>query len=132
MIQLHIVVEFLILMTLSYNRYYVLYKLPKLTFLDSRTVSSAERSEARRKGEFTRVVKPTSHVVCIIMLTVLLCTVQPLTKDMFGTSHLSFVERLSSFRGDFSIECVYKGTFGLSFVVLFRNVLYQRFHCIIY
>lgn len=45
------------------HRFYVLYKLPKLTFLDSRTVSVMERSEARRKGEFTKVVKPTSNVV---------------------------------------------------------------------
>ena len=50
-------------------------------------------------------------------------------KSTFG---LSFVRRLFSFRGDFSIECVYKSTFGLSFVgrfVLFRSVLYQRFYC---
>ena len=41
-------------------------------------------------------------------------TVEPLNKDTFGI--LSFVERLSSFRGDFSIECVYMSNFGLSFV----------------
>lgn len=45
------------------SRYYVLYKLPKLTFLDSRPVSAMERSEAKRKGEFTKVVRPTSTVV---------------------------------------------------------------------
>lgn len=43
-------------------RYYVLYKLPKLTFLDSRAVSAGERSEAKRKGEFTKVVRPTSNL----------------------------------------------------------------------
>lgn len=43
-------------------RYYVLYKLPKLTFLDSRTVTALERSEAKRKGQFTRIVKPTSNL----------------------------------------------------------------------
>lgn len=49
-------------------RYYVLYKLPKLTFLDSRPVSAVERSEARRKGEFTKVVRPTSTVVSVSVL----------------------------------------------------------------
>lgn len=44
-------------------RYYVLYKLPKLTFLDSRPVTAMERNEAKRKGEFTKVVRPTSNVV---------------------------------------------------------------------
>ena len=48
------------------NRYYVLYKMPKLTFLDSRTVTSVERSEAKRKGEFTKVVRPTSNVVSVL------------------------------------------------------------------
>ena len=33
-----------------------------------------------------------------------------------GPSILSFVERLSSFRGYFCTEFVYNGTFGLSFV----------------
>ena len=50
-----------------------------------------------------------------------------------GPAVSSFIERLSSFRGDFLIiECVYKSTFGLSFVrfILFWNVLYWRFHCI--
>lgn len=42
----------------------MLYNLPKLTFLDSRTVSSSERNEAKRKGEFTKIVKPTSNLVC--------------------------------------------------------------------
>ena len=42
----------------------------------------------------------------------------------------NFVERLSSFRGDFfsPIECVYRSTFNLSFVgrfVLFQSVLYE-------
>ena len=56
-----------------------------------------------------------------------------LIRTLLGPAILSFVERLSSFRGDFSIECVYKNTLGLSFVgrfVLFRSVLYRRFHCI--
>ncbi|XP_064390531.1 leucine-rich melanocyte differentiation-associated protein-like [Halichondria panicea] len=44
-------------------RYYVLYKLPQLTFLDSRPVSSEERKEAKRVGQFMRVVKPPSDVL---------------------------------------------------------------------
>ena len=57
-------------------------------------------------------------------------TVEPLNKDTFGTSCFVLC-RL--FQRWFSIECVYTNTFGLSFVgrfVLFRSVLYQRFHCI--
>ena len=38
-------------------RYFVLYKLPKLRFLDSRPVSDRERSEAQRVGQFMRVVR---------------------------------------------------------------------------
>lgn len=41
-------------------RYYVLFKLPKLRFLDSRPVSDAERAEAQRVGQFMRVVKADS------------------------------------------------------------------------
>ncbi len=48
---------------LQLYRYYVLYKLPQLTFLDSRPVSSEERKEAKRVGQFMRVVKPPSDVV---------------------------------------------------------------------
>lgn len=54
-----------------YCRYYVLYKLPNLTFLDSRTVSAMERSEARRKGEFTKIVKPTSALVSNVTMVTL-------------------------------------------------------------
>ncbi len=47
----------------------MLYKLPQLTFLDSRPVSSEERKEAKRVGQFMRVVKPPSDVVCVHVLT---------------------------------------------------------------
>ena len=55
-------------------------------------------------------------------------TLEPLNKDTFGTSR--FVE-VVLFQRQFSIECVYKSTFGSSFgrFVLFRSVLYRRFHC---
>ena len=56
-----------------------------------------------------------------------------LKRTPLGPAVLSFVERLSSFRGDFLWSVyVYKSTFGLSFVerfVLFWSVLYRRFHC---
>lgn len=39
-------------------RYFVLYKLRNLRFLDSRRVTSLERSEAAKRGEFTRVRRP--------------------------------------------------------------------------
>ncbi|KAF9410180.1 hypothetical protein HW555_010658 [Spodoptera exigua] len=42
-------------------RYYVIYMLPNLRFLDSRRVSSAERKEAATRGEFMRVRRPPSH-----------------------------------------------------------------------
>ncbi|KAG6459612.1 leucine-rich melanocyte differentiation-associated protein [Manduca sexta] len=39
-------------------RYFVIYKLPTLRFLDSRRVSSCERREAGTRGEFMRVRRP--------------------------------------------------------------------------
>ncbi|CAG9559784.1 unnamed protein product [Danaus chrysippus] len=39
-------------------RYFVLYKIQNLRFLDSRRVSSSERREAARKGDFARVRRP--------------------------------------------------------------------------
>ncbi|XP_013068400.2 leucine-rich melanocyte differentiation-associated protein-like isoform X1 [Biomphalaria glabrata] len=39
-------------------RYYVLYRLPKLKFLDSTPVTSSEVSEARRVGPYQQVVRP--------------------------------------------------------------------------
>ena len=41
----------------------MLHKLPGLTFLDSRTVSSAERKEAKRVGAFMRIVRPSDDDV---------------------------------------------------------------------
>lgn len=41
-------------------RYFVLYKLQNLKFLDSRRVSSTERREASIRGEFMRVRRPTT------------------------------------------------------------------------
>ncbi|XP_046963486.1 leucine-rich melanocyte differentiation-associated protein-like [Vanessa cardui] len=40
-------------------RYFVLYKLPNLRFLDSKRVSTAESKEAATRGQFMRVRRPT-------------------------------------------------------------------------
>lgn len=42
-------------------RYYVLFNLPNLKFLDSRPVTEAERAEALRVGKFTKVVTVTAE-----------------------------------------------------------------------
>ncbi|XP_054267551.1 leucine-rich melanocyte differentiation-associated protein-like [Macrosteles quadrilineatus] len=39
-------------------RYYVLYRLPGLQFLDSRPTSDHEREEARQRGKFMKIVRP--------------------------------------------------------------------------
>ncbi|XP_016133491.1 leucine-rich repeat-containing protein C10orf11 homolog isoform X1 [Sinocyclocheilus grahami] len=45
---------------LSFNqlRYFVLHKLTNLKFLDTRKVTQSERSEAKARGAFMKVVKP--------------------------------------------------------------------------
>ncbi|XP_019866304.1 leucine-rich melanocyte differentiation-associated protein isoform X2 [Aethina tumida] len=40
-------------------RYYVLYQLPNLKFLDSTKVTDSERREARRSGQFMKIIRPT-------------------------------------------------------------------------
>ena len=55
-----------------------------------------------------------------------------LIKDTFGTSRFVLCREVVLFSEVFYLECVYMSTFSLSFVgrfVLFRSVLYQRFHC---
>ncbi|KAK9685473.1 hypothetical protein QE152_g38015 [Popillia japonica] len=39
-------------------RYYVLYHLPKLKFLDSRKVGESERTEAKSRGQLMKIVRP--------------------------------------------------------------------------
>lgn len=51
------------------NRYFVLHRLPQLTFLDSSIVLSEERKEAKRVGEFMKVVRPVDIVVSLLLLT---------------------------------------------------------------
>lgn len=43
------------------DRYYVLYRLPNLTFLDSRPVRSKEREEAQRVGSYMKIVAPSAN-----------------------------------------------------------------------
>ena len=49
-------------------------------------------------------------------------TVEPL-RTPFGLAVLSFVERLSSFRGDYYRVCIQE------YFQLVQRVLYRRFHC---
>ena len=47
-------------------RYYVLYKLPKLKFLDSRPVKEDERKEAQRVGAYMKIVVPSEDELVIL------------------------------------------------------------------
>lgn len=63
-------------------RYYVIHKLQKLRFLDSRRVSQKEHAEAITRGEFTRVRRPkTSASVAAPGTSVLLADQRPLPVD---------------------------------------------------
>lgn len=44
-------------------RYYVLYNLPRLQFLDSRPVTAAERDEAARRGQYMKIARPTVNTL---------------------------------------------------------------------
>ncbi|KAF4525099.1 hypothetical protein B566_EDAN006321 [Ephemera danica] len=77
-------------------RYYVLYRLPELQFLDSSVVTEYERAEAQRRGRFMRVVKPqqqfsvpTVHTAAVAF--VILGSIQKAT-DLYKTK-TSDVER---------------------------------------
>lgn len=41
-----------------FARHYVIHHLPNLHFLDSSQVSTAEREEAVRRGQFMRIMRP--------------------------------------------------------------------------
>ncbi|KAL5506847.1 hypothetical protein EMCRGX_G008597 [Ephydatia muelleri] len=43
-------------------RYYVIFKMPNLAFLDSKPVTAQERKEAKRVGEFMKIVRPSAEV----------------------------------------------------------------------
>jgi len=57
---LHLSTGFLSLSYDCFGRYYVLYRLPNLTFLDSRTVKKEEKDEAQRVGAYMKIVAPSS------------------------------------------------------------------------
>ena len=50
-----------------FSRYYVIYRLPKLKFLDSTAVQEIERKEARRAGAFMRVVSTDKVKLMVVM-----------------------------------------------------------------
>ena len=56
------------------------------------------------------------HFITVVLLFEFGSTVEPLNKDTFGTSHFVLCREVVFFQRRFSIECVYKSTFGLSFV----------------
>ena len=43
-----------------FGRYYVIYRLPNLTFLDSRPVKKEERDESQRVGAHMKIVAPST------------------------------------------------------------------------
>lgn len=51
------------------RRYFVLHKLKKLKFLDSRRVTQTEHLEAQARGAFMKVVKPKTEQVCIYLFS---------------------------------------------------------------
>ncbi|MBN3270986.1 LRMDA protein, partial [Polyodon spathula] len=48
-------------------RYFVLYKLTNLKFLDARKVSKREHEEANARGAFMKVVKPKTDTVRVLL-----------------------------------------------------------------
>ena len=67
-------------------RYFVIHKLPGLTFLDSRAVSGGERKEAKRVGAFMRVVRPPDETVSSVQLYTSMCHVQSNTPHFYVTT----------------------------------------------
>lgn len=55
-----------------FGRYYVLYRLPNLTFLDSRPVKKEEKEEAQRVGAYMKIIAPSpDELVSRTLLTLL-------------------------------------------------------------
>jgi len=57
---LHLSTGFLSLAYDCFGRYYILYRLPNLTFLDSRPIKKEEKDEAQRVGAYMKIVAPSS------------------------------------------------------------------------
>ena len=52
----------------SVDRYYVLFHLPQLKFLDSSVIHTSELAEAKRRGQYMQVIRPvvaTEEVRCV-------------------------------------------------------------------
>ncbi|CAK1545850.1 unnamed protein product [Leptosia nina] len=79
-------------------RYFVIYKLKKLRFLDSRRVSERERLEASTRGEFTRVRRPPS-----------VTTQEPVTQVQPLTPLPLDLNALGKHKGAYG-KCLYKYT----------------------
>ncbi|XP_052749192.1 leucine-rich melanocyte differentiation-associated protein-like isoform X3 [Galleria mellonella] len=76
-------------------RYFVIYKLPLLRFLDSRRVSASEQREAATRGEFMRVRRPPDEVV-----------------DDLNRSQLSQTQSRRPLPVDFAALGKHKGAYG--------------------
>ncbi|XP_028405159.1 leucine-rich melanocyte differentiation-associated protein-like [Dendronephthya gigantea] len=79
-------------------RYFVLYKLPKLKFLDSKQVSSKERQEGQKRGAFLKVIAPGEEAMP---------EEQKTGKQMKGSNYTPLPQQLTD-EGD------HHGTFGRS------------------
>ena len=62
-----------------------MYKLPSLTFLDSRSVTETERKEAKRVGQFMKIVRPSEKEVGLIVSFCLSCVHNPSFHGSMGT-----------------------------------------------
>ena len=67
-----IIYTVLLFLTCGLNRYYVLYRLPNLTFLDSRPVKKKEKDEAQRVGAHMKIVAPSAEEIVSANFSVVL------------------------------------------------------------
>ncbi|KAK2162526.1 hypothetical protein LSH36_97g07028 [Paralvinella palmiformis] len=63
-------------------RYYVLFHLPNLKFLDSTPVKREEKLEAKQRGQFLKVIKPAEDVIVDKSDELLVCRYTPLPKSI--------------------------------------------------
>ncbi|RUS74493.1 hypothetical protein EGW08_017744 [Elysia chlorotica] len=76
-------------------RYYVLYKLPKLKFLDSTPVGASEVAEAKRVGPFMVVVRPKDSDSEVCFLATFVFYLVSLLAGTFGKSKYMYYGRHS-------------------------------------
>ncbi|XP_028324952.1 leucine-rich melanocyte differentiation-associated protein isoform X3 [Gouania willdenowi] len=87
-------------------RYFVLYKLPKLKFLDTRKVTRKEVMESQARGAFMKVVKPKSEAI-LFHLHFLLCRQQPSFFAVQVFQHPIISPRLFILQLNFSSYCMF-------------------------